>query len=82
MVKLRRVHRPGRRTAVWVEVHPERCPGCAEPYRGGHVAVGWLACGCPGASGGGHRTLFCRDCGFEVFLPPHLDAQGPERVAQ
>jgi len=43
---------------VWTEVHPERCPGCRRPYRGGHVAVGWLACGCDNTlshGGTGHR---------------------------
>ena len=79
MVRLRRtVDRHGR--LVWVEVHPERCPGCSEPYRGGHVAVGWLACQCPNAlidDQRAHRTLYCRDCGTEVFLPPHLQEHGP-----
>jgi hypothetical protein len=80
-VKLRRVWVPARDRAVWVEERPARCPGCARPYRGGRMAVGWLACGCPNASaaGHGHRTLFCRDCGTEVFLPPHLEPHGPTR---
>ncbi len=77
MIKLRKVHRRGAQHAVWTEVHPQRCPGCREPYRGGHVAVGWLSCGCVTDGTGGHRTLFCRDCGFELFLPPHLGAHGP-----
>lgn len=73
MVELRRVDRPGRHP-VWAEVYPERCPGCGQPYRGGHIAIGWLACACEnvGGLGGGHRTLFCRDCRCEVFLPPHV----------
>jgi hypothetical protein len=79
MVKLRRVRRPGRSYDVWEEVHPELCPGCGEPYRGGHVAVGWLACGCDGAERGAHRTLYCRDCACEVFLPPHHAQHGPEK---
>lgn len=79
MVKLRRVHRPGRLTDVWVEENPVRCPGCGERYRGGHVAVGWLACACRGRACTGHRTLYCRDCGTEVFLPTHLGWQGPIR---
>ena len=77
MVPLRRVFRRGASYPVWVEVHPERCPGCGEPYRGGHVAVGWLACGCAGAERGSHRTLYCRDCMTEVFLPPHHQEHGP-----
>ena len=77
MVKLRKVYRRGLPYPVWVEVYPERCPGCGEPYRGGHVAIGWLACGCAGADQGAHRTLYCRDCGCERFLPPHLAEHGP-----
>jgi len=68
---------------LWVEVHPERCPGCGEPYRGGHVAVGWLACQCPNAltdEHWTHRTLYRRDCGFGRFLPPHLVEHGPAAV--
>lgn len=79
MVDLRRVDRPGT-FPVWTEVHPTHCPGCHQPYRGNHVAVGWLACWCDNtgpAVGHGHRTLFCRDCEVEVFIPPHLGEHGP-----
>jgi len=52
-------------------------PSGADPgrTRGGHVAVGWLSWARQPAmreDQRGHRTLFCRNCGFEVFLPPHL----------
>lgn len=72
---LRKITQPGTSYPVWVEVYPERCPGCQQPWRGGHMAVGWLACGCNDA--GRHRTLYCRDCRTEVFLPPHAALHGP-----
>jgi hypothetical protein len=77
-VKLRKVYRRGVPYPVWVEVYPERCPGCDQPYRGGHCQLGWMPCGCNPK--GSHRTLYCRDCGAERMFPPHTQEHGPYLV--
>lgn len=76
VVKLRREWDRKHRRWTYVEAWwGSSCPGCHQPYRGGHMAVGWLSCGC--VEQGHHRTLYCRDCGCERFLPPHLQEHGP-----
>lgn len=54
---------------------PDSCPCCAEPYLPGRVHLSWQGCGCAGAPNGGHRTVRCDLCGYDLVIG-HVEEAG------
>jgi hypothetical protein len=68
---------------VLTDHEPRRCGGCGQQFRRGTFRRGgFTPCGCDGAVGGGHITVYCRACDWSTLVGHEGPAPEPERMPQ